>query len=603
MFQSTMLKRTMGLVLWALLASAILATLAFIFAGRQATIQMQTESAINQNSVYVNIFENYPGFFDSDQYMYFFFTTTYASGHDYYLVSQDMKAVLNRTPEDYQNLTDESRDIVFENLSEEVFKDIDEKLDYYVVRSEMYDKSVLVLRQPVTYHGNNCYLLSLSYIDIYNGLIIRYLNILILSTLMAAMAMLVPAYLLVRHMVLPIQKINDIAMQYGRGNFSLRADESHKGEIGELGASFNFLADQLSRSIGNLTAEKNQLQEIFNAISDGIVVVDENCKPVTTNEVIKDLFNRADKNNLFTERLQLIPFDEIWNDFEESIKTGTVMKRSIEHREYAYQSTIIPKFDANDPTKVIGATGFFRDIYEQQKNEQFRQDYVANISHELRTPLQTLRGLIEPLQDGMVKKEEDRQRYYDIIHSETMRLSRLIDDMLELSKLQSRTLAFRTFPFDINKLISNVEIRFKNVMEESGISFGIQNNYGKLPTVMGNPDRVEQILVILLDNAKKYTPKGKSITIATDYIESEKKVYISVADTGQGIHEYDIDHIFDRFFKADRARGKKGSGLGLAIARELLTYMGETITVKSVYGEGATFTFTLTKAEAVDVWE
>ena len=140
-------------------------------------------------------------------------------------------------------------------------------------------------------------------------------------------------------------------------------------------------------------------------------------------------------------------------------------------------------------------------------------------------------------------------------------------------------------------------------MAESGIKFSVQNTYGNLPTVNGNPDRVEQILVILLDNAKKYTPRGKSITIITDYIESEKKVYISVADTGQGIHEYDIDHIFDRFFKADRARGKKGSGLGLSIAKELLTYMGETIKVTSKYEEGSTFTFTLSKAENIDVWE
>ena len=203
----------------------------------------------------------------------------------------------------------------------------------------------------------------------------------------------------------------------------------------------------------------------------------------------------------------------------------------------------------------------------------------------------------------MVKTNEDRQRYYGIILDETMRLSRLIDDMLELSKLQSRTLAFKTYPFDLNKLLSSVEVRFKPIMKEAGINFSVQFNSGKLPTVTGNPDRVEQILVILLDNAKKFTPSGKSITISSDYIEAEKKVYISVADTGQGIHEYDIDHIFDRFFKADRARGKKGSGLGLSIAKELLTYMGETIKVNSKYEEGSTFTFTLTKAEAADVWD
>ena len=182
-----------------------------------------------------------------------------------------------------------------------------------------------------------------------------------------------------------------------------------------------------------------------------------------------------------------------------------------------------------------------------------------------------------------------------------MRLSRLIDDMLELSRLQARTLAFKTFPFDLNKLLSEFETKFKPVMEEAELNFSVEYKTGPLPTVMGNPDRVEQIIVILLDNAKKYTPAGGSITISTEYSNETDQVLVSVIDTGQGIHEYDIDHIFDRFYKADRARGKKGTGLGLAIAKELLSYMGETITVQSEYGEGTTFTFTLKRVTG-SVW-
>jgi signal transduction histidine kinase len=184
-------------------------------------------------------------------------------------------------------------------------------------------------------------------------------------------------------------------------------------------------------------------------------------------------------------------------------------------------------------------------------------------------------------------------RYYGIILHETMRLSRLIDDMLELSRLQARTIAFKTFPFDLNTLLSELEAKFTPIMEEASLAFRVEYKRGPCPTVMGNPDRVEQILVILMDNAKKYTPAGGSITITTDLNEKKDMVLVSVVDTGQGIHEYDIDHIFDRFYKADRARGKKGTGLGLSIARELLSYMGETITVQSEYGEGTTFTFTL----------
>ena len=601
MFQSALLKRTMTLVVLSLLASAILATIAFLVAGRSAAISLERDNNLEQDIQYKAFFDSNPEFFDSSDFRYFFFSSSYATGHDYYLVNSK-GSIVSSTGIEHRNVAVTDTTNLIPVLNALKYKE-QNGIEYYTFDSLKINYTIIIARFPVTIEGNPYYLYSLSYLNGFNDLIVKYVNILLLSTLMAACAMLVPAYAFVCRMVLPLQKINEVAMEYGKGNFSIRADESHKGEIGELGQSFNFLADRLSKSISDLTAERNQLQDIFDVISDGIVVVDKDSVPVTTNKAIHKLFERAEKNNMFTERLQLIPFDDVWTDFEDCIATGETKTRQIDNRDYAYQCTIIPKYDSTDSTSIIGATGFFRDIFEEQKNERFRQDYVANISHELRTPLQTLRGLIEPLSDGMVKKEADRQRYYQIILNETMRLSRLIDDMLELSKLQSRTLAFKTFPFNLNTLISNIEIRFKPIMKESGIRFSVQNNYGELPTVMGNPDRVEQILVILLDNAKKYTPAGKSITILTDYIETEKKVYISVADTGQGIHEYDIGHIFDRFFKADRARGKKGSGLGLSIAKELLTYMGETITVNSKYEEGSTFTFTLTKAEVPDAWD
>ncbi len=601
MFQSTLLKRTMTLVVLSLLASALLATIAFIVAGRSATLSLGIEKSMTQDIRFKEIFTSHPEYFEDVDFRLFFFDSSYATGHDYYLVNQE-GYIINSTSIEHRSISAQDTSSIVPILNALEYDDIG-GVGCYIFENFNIENVIIISRIPLTINDKPYDLYSLSYLSGYNDLIVKYLNILLLSTLMAACAMLVPAYAFVSRMVLPLQKINEVAMEYGKGNFSIRADESHKGEIGELGQSFNFLADRLSKSISDLTAERNQLQDIFDVISDGIVVVDKNSVPVTTNKAIHKLFERAEKNNMFTERLQLIPFDDVWNDFEDCIATGETKTRQIDNRDYAYQCTIIPKYDSSDSTQVIGATGFFRDIFEEQKNERFRQDYVANISHELRTPLQTLRGLIEPLSDGMVKKEADRQRYYQIILNETMRLSRLIDDMLELSKLQSRTLAFKTFPFNLNTLISSIEIRFKPIMKEAGIKFSVQNNYGELPTVMGNPDRVEQILVILLDNAKKYTPAGKSITILTDYIETEKKVYISVADTGQGIHEYDIGHIFDRFFKADRARGKKGSGLGLSIAKELLTYMGETITVNSKYEEGSTFTFTLTKAEVPDAWD
>jgi signal transduction histidine kinase len=416
-------------------------------------------------------------------------------------------------------------------------------------------------------------------------------EILLASAGVVSLLMLIPVYFVTHHLVKPLQKMNGVARSMGQGDFTIRADNSARGEIGELAHSFNDLADKLSNSISELTIERNRLREIFDVISEGIVSIDLELKPIYANPAISSLFENVKRKNFFTERLKLIPFEEVWTDFKKCMDTGTTIERTIDARENAYLVTMVPSFDSN--RQVTGATGFFRDISESEHLEQTRRDYVANVSHELRTPLTALRGLVEPLADGMVRNEEDRMRYYGIILHETLRLSRLIDDMLELSRLQARTIAFKTFPFDLNVLLSELKAKFTPIMNDATISFAIDCKGGPCPTVMGNPDRVEQILIILMDNAKKYTAAGGMITISTEFDEKQDVVLVSVKDTGQGIHEYDIDHIFDRFYKADRARGKKGTGLGLSIAKELLNYMGETITVQSDYGEGTTFTFTL----------
>ncbi|MBO4926819.1 MAG: HAMP domain-containing protein [Clostridiales bacterium] len=460
--------------------------------------------------------------------------------------------------------------------------------------------TTILVQLPITSQGNLiAYLVVGDQSTSHSSLINGFSRVLLLSTLMVSLFMLIPVYFASKRLIRPLNRVAEVATALGQGDFSVRANDRTKGEIGDLAASVNELAERLSKSITSVTTERNRLKEIFDIISEGIVSVNQDLQPDYSNNAIATLFEKVPRKNLFTEKLQLIPFEEVWEDFEKCLKTGETFERTIEAKDCAYSSMIVPILD-NEKT-IIGATGFFRDISEQERLEQTRRDYVANVSHELRTPLTAMRGLVEPLADGMVKKEEDRQRYYGIILHETMRLSRLIDDMLELSRLQARTLAFKTFPFDLNKLLSEFETKFAPVMEDAELNFVVENKTGPLPTVMGNPDRVEQIIVILLDNAKKYTPAGGTITISTEYSDETDQVLVSVSDTGQGIHEYDIDHIFDRFYKADRARGKKGTGLGLAIAKELLSYMGETITVQSEYGEGTTFTFTLKRVTGT-VW-
>lgn len=590
MFRIVFLRRIVFLMLIALCLSSAFATILFVFASNRTLEKSQIEEMQNQS--------------ETIAHYYGVLSETSADASQLQALVSDRNFI-----DSYFLLYDTNRQIIAQS-SETTAEDtlVLTRLKNYldlnllpasnptsfhdvISNGNMTDRIILV-QAPIMSSGSvSGFVILASSPKDAEAVSLHLLEVLLLSTSIASFLILIPVYFFAYRLVRPLLNVNIVARAMSQGDFSVRANAKSKSEIGELAESFNELADKLSISISELTIERNRLREIFDVISEGIVSVDMNLLPLYSNPAIVTLFENARQKNLFTERLQLIPFDEVWEDMEKCILTGINVERTVESGDNAYLSTIVPTFDNND--QIAGATAFFRDITESERLEQTRRDYVANVSHELRTPLTALRGLVEPLADGMVRSETDRMRYYGIILHETMRLSRLIDDMLELSRLQARTLAFKTFPFDLNVILSDLEAKFTPVMTDAALVFKIVNKSGPCPTVMGNPDRVEQILVILIDNAKKYTPPGGSITINTEFNDKQDQVLVSVIDSGQGIHEYDIDHIFDRFYKADRARGKKGTGLGLSIARELLNYMGETISVKSEYGVGTVFTFTL----------
>lgn len=270
------------------------------------------------------------------------------------------------------------------------------------------------------------------------------------------------------------------------------------------------------------------------------------------------------------------------------MRTGEPLTRNLEVRDMTLRLTIAPTVD--ELGGIVGAVGLFSDITQMERLERTRREYVSNVSHELRTPLTAMRALVEPLKEGMVTAEADRQRYYDIILREVMRLSRLINDQLELSRLQSGTIAIQKSKMALDDLVYDVCDRYVAIAAEHGLELKVLTDFSECPVVYGNEDRVEQMLIILLDNAIKYTEEG-SVSVSATW--DDEKVTLSVRDTGVGIADEDLPYVFDRFYKVDRAHSGKGSGLGLSIARELLHWMGEEIWVNSKEGQGSTFSFTV----------
>jgi signal transduction histidine kinase len=239
------------------------------------------------------------------------------------------------------------------------------------------------------------------------------------------------------------------------------------------------------------------------------------------------------------------------------------------------------------------AVALVRDITENERLEKTRHDYVANISHELRTPLSSMRGLIEGLRDGVVTRDSDRQRYYSILGSEVLRLSRLVNDLLELSGLQSSTDAFEMETVDVTEMMYDLHDRYKKMFEEQKKQFILKLPEEQLPKVYSNEDRITQVLTIFLDNAIKYTQTGGRVEIGVS--RKPEGVYFYVSDNGIGIEENTVDKIFDRFYRVDKARSRAlgGTGLGLAIAKEITEAHGGTISIVSEQNKGTDVTIRL----------
>lgn len=401
---------------------------------------------------------------------------------------------------------------------------------------------------------------------------------LIISMIASSLIMILPAYLGSRSIVRPIRQMNVTANAMAGGNFTAKAEEEGTDELVQLGRSLNHLSAALSATISDLTLEKNRLHAVINGIGEGIIAIDAEGKIIKTNSAALRLLGGS-----YADDITALPAYRQAAEDIGCVLGGETVSKELKVRDRILRVAITPLTDGG---RGEGAVMLIRDITEASRLEQTRTEYVANVSHELRTPIASIRGLADALNDGLVKKDEDKARYYGYILRESMRLSRLIDDLLELSRLQSGTIAFKKQFISINDLIEDVADRYVSAAREKGLNVEIDT--GEPYKVYTNPDRAEQVLVALTDNAIKY---GYSGTLRFSAEKKGDSLYISVSNPGS-IADEDIDHVFERFYKADKAHAGQGTGLGLSIVNEVLGLLGERIWAKSENGT-VTFTFTL----------
>jgi signal transduction histidine kinase len=330
-------------------------------------------------------------------------------------------------------------------------------------------------------------------------------------------------------------------------------------------------------------------------MSEGVMVVDEEGKIVLMNPSLKKIFF------VDLEPEHKTPIEVIRNH-----KVQEMVDKIIKEKQKFLSQEIIVDYPTNKILKVNavaiirnelieGAVLVFHDITELHNLEKIRQDFVANVSHELRTPITNIKGYAETILEGALEDKENIKEFINIIYQESNRMANLIDDLLDLSKIESGKIKMNFSALEIKPIIERcLAVLEKPIKEKNlSVSFNIPKSLSK---VMADEIRLTQVLLNLLDNAVKYTNEGGKITI--DVFEKDDFVQVDITDTGIGIPEEDLPRIFERFYRVDKARSRQlgGTGLGLSIVKHIVLAHGGKVWVKSKLGIGSTFSFTIPRA-------
>jgi two-component system phosphate regulon sensor histidine kinase PhoR len=390
--------------------------------------------------------------------------------------------------------------------------------------------------------------------------------------------------------------LNDMALaarEIAHGDFNARMPAQGNDELGQLSDAFNYMATELERNVGELSERKGRMETILSAMADGVVAVDSSRKIILVNRAACEMFDTSEEHAVGRFLLEVVRNRDLAESLEDAVHgSGNVREtRIFSPRHMHLRISAAPIADGAGPG-AAGAVAVLQDVTELRKLEQVRQDFVANVSHELRTPVTSIKGFADTLLDGAMDESETRERFLRVIAREADRLAEIIADLLELSRLESKGTQILSSSVVLGDAVG---VSIEAVCAKA-VSAGVEivNRLpAGLPEVAGDRGLIIQVLVNLLDNAVKYTPRGGTV-VATASVEGDM-VKVSVIDTGAGIAPEHLPRIFERFYRADRSRSRQmgGTGLGLSIVRHIVELHGGEVSVESSLGKGSTFSFTL----------
>ena len=396
-----------------------------------------------------------------------------------------------------------------------------------------------------------------------------------------------------RRITKPIEEVSYAAKKISCGNYDLKVPLRPPYETKILAESFNRMAENLQETVGKLKEETDKTRAVLASMAEGLIAVDQNCRVVMMNFAAERLFKIRQEETLGKHLLEVLRNRELHDLINEVLKTRKGSTREIKINTYderIFWINVVPIDKENN----LGAVAVMRDITELKRLEKMKSDFVSNVSHELKTPLTSISGFAETLLDGAYKSEENCRYFLRIIKQETDRMTRLINELLYLSRIEKPDFSIPKRPVNIASVVNKaVKLLQKNIDDKGHLlNLRLPENLGP---VTGDEDSVLEIIINLLDNAIKYTPEGGNITVE---IEDESDfISISVADNGIGIAGDELERIFGRFYRVQGPgiTSASGTGLGLAVVKHLVESLNGKISVESQLGKGSTFKVSLPK--------
>ena len=410
----------------------------------------------------------------------------------------------------------------------------------------------------------------------------------LLAGLAIALAATLIAVFIAGRTTKPLRQLTAVSGRMAVGDLDARLLPSSHDEVGQLARAFNHMADRIREQVMSLAEERGRLAAVLDHMADGVLITDGSGQVRLINAAAACLLDTSEEQALGRSFVQVAPHHpliELWKSCREQIEEQVGMVEVSRHGLFL-QAIVTPFEEA-------GAEGYLvilQDLTRIRRLETVRRDFISNISHELRTPLAGLKALVDTLRGGAIKDRPAAKRFLKRMDTEVDTLTQMVEELLELSRIESGQAPLRLVPATVADVVIPPVDRLRPQAERAGLEFTVLLP-PELPQVSADVERARLVLTNLVHNAVKFTPPGGRVTIAAR--PDGEEVVLSVQDTGVGIPVEDLPRIFERFFKADRARSGGGTGLGLAIAKHIVQGHGGRIWAESVEGEGSTFYFTL----------